>query len=582
MRHFLIVAIGVVLLSCTDLAFDPHAPLERMEVGPNNKIILTDEELPLEVVMYDAAGERVDVPPWVPVHWSVDHADARVTDGVVVGDHGGTVRVTAHAAGLTGGVRVRINPRVLGVSVTLVLNQAVQNSRGGLPLIAGRDVVFRAFVTAEEPNFYESVDLRATFRQGSTDLYRTPVLKVMADSMHSEVIDDLENSYLHRVAVAGRHVQHGLTLRIELDPEGRLSPELGLDPQTVSVKIPVVDVPIHRQMVVPTIAEGTSERIVNLTESAAMDSLGLLRSAFPLGDMEVRLHQLYRTTAGLPGSEEAWIQWIEEIGALQVAEGRNDWHYVGVVIASGSPILGVAYLGEQTAAAILRSKVLAHEIGHNFNLLHSPCRTPDPDPDYPYPNGVIGQWGFDIANGTVYHPRTPDIMGYCAVPNWLSDYGYRKVLRWRSRFGGDRTVVAAKEPGVLIWGSISHGRIELRPAFPVKTVPVLPEGEGDYTLAAIGPDDEVRYEARFTPKTMAEGDERHFHFAIPYLGKIDRIEVTGPEGRDELGRGTEPPMAMLWRGDQVVGIRRQHWFPASFDATGGENTRIVISEGVPR
>lgn len=47
------------------------------------------------------------------------------------------------------------------------------------------------------------------------------------------------------------------------------------------------------------------------------------------------------------------------------------------------------------------------------------------DPSYPYPEGVIGNWGANTSSGEVYPPdSTYDFMTYC-TPSWVSDVSYR-------------------------------------------------------------------------------------------------------------------------------------------------------------
>ena len=175
-------------------------------------------------------------------------------------------------------------------------------------------------------------------------------------------------------------------------------------------------------------------------------------------------------------------------------------------------------------------------------------------------------------------------MGYCIfAPTWISDYNFKKALRFRASRAGQ--AAPAKQAATLVWGTISGQGIVLNPAFKVNTVPVLPSSLGDYTLMVLGPEDEVLYQSRFTPAEILDlsASVRQFHFAIPNAGEIGRIVVLGPEGRDEIGDGTEPLMAMVWRGDQVVGIysNLQNYLAAEPSGLAA-GTTVIISDGVPR
>ena len=417
-------------------------------------------------------------------------------------------------------------------------------------------------------------------------------------------MDDFGTSYFHEIAIAGAWIEHGTVLEIELDPDGRLDPRLNLDPKTAVVKLPVIDVPVHRQMLVPSmLAGGTTAQILEVVESVARDSLALMRSIFPINELDVEIHDVFRSDANLCRTERdraghpypaGWVQFINEIETLRLAEGRRGWHYVGLVTASYLPpvtakcppnairLAGIANMPGFTAAAIPPRWALIHELGHNLNLSHAPCSPwgiSGVDPDYPYEFGVIGNWGFDILNEEVHGPETStDIMGYCFTrPQWISAYHFEKARRWRS---GLRSSSQGAGDAALVWGTVTSGGIDLEPSFRVNTDFVLPSGMGDYTLSVVGPDSEVLYESRFTPAVLSEGGASHFSFAIPYVAEIERIEVLGPEGLDVVGRGTEAPVAMWWRGDEVVGIQRD-WSPGmAFALEAG--TRVVVSQGVPR
>ena len=217
----------------------------------------------------------------------------------------------------------------------------------------------------------------------------------------------------------------------------------------------------------------------------------------------------------------------------------------------------------------------------------SPCNVPSDfaDPDYPYPRGDIGRWGFDFRTDRIYPPkRTADVMGYCIfAPTWISDYNFKKALRFRASRAGQ--AAPAKQAATLVWGTISGQGIVLNPAFKVNTVPVLPSSLGDYTLMVLGP----RGRSAVPVSLHTGGDSRPLSIRPPVplrdpeRRRDRRIVVLGPEGRDEIGDGTEPLMAMVWRGDQVVGIysNLQNYLAAEPSGLAA-GTTVIISDGVPR
>jgi hypothetical protein len=66
-----------------------------------------------------------------------------------------------------------------------------------------------------------------------------------------------------------------------------------------------------------------------------------------------------------------------------------------------------------------------HEVGHVFSLLHTGAGTDpsnDVDPSYPYPNGTLGVWGYDILDRVLVPPTDQDMMSYGNLRPWISDY----------------------------------------------------------------------------------------------------------------------------------------------------------------
>ncbi len=135
--------------------------------------------------------------------------------------------------------------------------------------------------------------------------------------------------------------------------------------------------------------------------------------------------------------------------------------------------IGLVYGGDADSQAAT-GQTMAHEIGHGHGRAHSPtnsgvygCSDPQGiDPGYPYTNGGIGVWGYDISGSGQRDPtKYYDIMGYCAY-DWISDYTYNALFNWVVADGAD--MIVPKTPTtyrqIMIDGD---GTATVGDAFPV-------------------------------------------------------------------------------------------------------------------
>jgi hypothetical protein len=139
-----------------------------------------------------------------------------------------------------------------------------------------------------------------------------------------------------------------------------------------------------------------------------------------------------RTGAG--GCSNNWNALLTQLGNVRTNDGnRADVVYYGLLPAGipiGVPGCGVGGLGAGRAGD---QGTLVHEIGHGYGFQHTPCgNTGASDANYPtyepYPSASIGEYGFNIANGTVWSPaNAKDYMSYCG-PAWMSLYQHNRLI----------------------------------------------------------------------------------------------------------------------------------------------------------
>jgi hypothetical protein len=180
-----------------------------------------------------------------------------------------------------------------------------------------------------------------------------------------------------------------------------------------------------------------------------------------------------------------------------------------------------------------RGRIAAHELGHTWGRMHSPCgNAPGTDPNYPYPNGTIGRIGFDPLTGTLKPRETPDIMSQCRNP-WISDYTYEGVMNSRGTAAGRVTSHAAGS-ALLVWGRIVDGRAVLEPAFQIVSRARLPRRPGPYAVEGTAADGSRIFGLSFDAAEVADHPRRGrlFAFAVPLAAaeasRLERLRLTGP------------------------------------------------------
>ena len=450
------------------------------------------------------------------------------------------------------------NPDQVTVSLPVVyLTQSVQSPSRSVRLVADRDALLRAFVTAEEPRGFFEPEVVAVFtgRDGS-EVHRA-VMTRDANQIPAEADEgDLELSY--NALIPAEIVVPGVEMVVEVDPEGTLPLTAESEtrfPAEGSDSLNVVEVRPMQLTLVPVIAAAEPDTSV-LTWvrgiSAESPEVGLLRHAFPFAEFSVHPHEAYHTSLDLTTSA-GQVSLFGELEALRASEGGTGYYY-GVAADLGS-VAGRGQLPGRVSVGVARSTTLAHEVGHNLSLRHAPCGDPSGvDPNYPYEDGSIGVWGYDFRNGSTVPPdRGQDIMTYCRTLPWLSDYYFEKVIDHRAELAGDTAsahVAAAESPSdmLVLRGGIVDGELWIEPVFSMRAAAGLPETRGAYRIRGTGSDGGSLFSLDFTPREDGHGG-KHFFFTVPieadWEEALERITLTGPEGEAYVDQADERRITLV-------------------------------------
>ena len=472
------------------------------------------------------------------------------------------------------------------------LTQAVQSRTNPVPLIAGQPALLRAFVASPVASDEPMPAGRATFFVGGSLVHEIDI--EAPGGTIPRAVEESEGS-LERslnVQVPAEHIRPGLEFVVEVDPAGALDPALGVTgrmPAKGRMPVDVVELQELQLTVVPFLHETEPDSsILAITRGMADDPethplLEHVRLLLPVGGIDLELHNPVVT------SDSVGFEILHQTEVIRQIEGRPGY-WLGMAGPVRHGLLGVAWdIPSWSSFSQPLATTIAHEIGHNMGLWHAPCGgAGGPDPLYPHPRGVIDTWGYDMANGRLVSPYSPDLMTYCGG-QWIGDYHRANALRHRLSTETDASL-ASRVPSLVVWGGRDRdGRLYLEPSFITEATPTLPPEGGEFSLRAITEGGGEAFSLRFDmPATHdAEDGQTGFVFSVPvtWTGALASIVLSGRDENAVLNRDTDRPISILR--DRTTGrIRaflrgRRPMTQVAMDATQAAQLDLLFSAGIP-
>ena len=448
---------------------------------------------------------------------------------------------------------------VTAVGSDAYLTQAVQSREYPVPLIAGDSALLRVFVVSEQAADAGVAipPARATFYRGNSEVYAVD-LPGTSTTVPAE-LDESDLDLSLNAVIPGSVLQPGLEMVVEIDPEETLDPGLGVNvrlPNEGKTLLEVETVPMYELNLIPFLwTEQPDSVLLAKVNGITPDSplLWATREFLPVHRLNVAHHDpIWMDENPSAGNMQSILRATQ---AAREAEGGSG-HWVGVwsgccgLAAPSSQAAGVGLEPTGSDHFWQNNNVLAHELGHLMSLPHAPCNVTDPDLNFPYSDGNIGSWGYDMRVGELRAPDSPEVMSYCGERRkWISGYYHSQALAWRRQDSGSRARQVARVRSLMVWGGVQpDGDLQLEPAFVLDAVPTRSVQPGPYTI--MGRDDRGR--ALFSHSLAMDSVDHGgsaFALMIPvdpeWESTLDQIELVGPEGHAQVSLGGATASVLL-------------------------------------
>lgn len=486
----------------------------------------------------------------------------------------------------------------------VVVTQAVQRRDNGIPLIAGKDALLRAFIRSDRRTSSRPL-ARARLFDGSSAL--AVLLLTPPDSGVPTVPLDEVLASTYRTRIPGNLIRPQLRIAVEVDPDSTLGEVQRNDnfwpAGAASRALTITQVPPFAVRFIPVRVDGVTGDI----SAQTMDRyLAVARNLWPLSEVSAEMRGTFVSSAGPLQSNDAngaWSILLSELRALRMLEAAPvGTHYYGVVhppYTEGTFGLGV--IGAPVAVGWDRGDVAAtaaHEWGHNFGRLHAPCGNP-PEVDASYPNigASIGLTGWNAETDVSMPASAPDIMSYC-TPAWISEYSYSYALTFRQNVSpasvmalpSVRKLAAPVDTGLLVWGRVANGNLIVEPAFGVMAPFSAPALQPTHTVELLDASGEVigHHALRIEPVDHGHVNDGTFAVVIPLsgnrVGMLSAVrvrDVRSPLVAVTRHRERSAQLAVIQERNGSIGgfVRRNHATGGSVGADTAQET-LIWSDGV--
>lgn len=328
-----------------------------------------------------------------------------------------------------------------GVKVPIVREMMAVQDRNA-DLVQQREAMVRVFVEPAQGFQSRQLSARLTLQTGT----EAPVRFEQTITV-SGASTEKDGKSTFNLALPKEAFKEGTQYQVELretskctplmgTPTGARFPETGMTALGARLTGPV------KVMLVPVRydADG-SGRLPDMSEKQLTQMKERLYAMYPTSEVLFTMHEPVGTTRTDIGDM------LDQLRDLRdTDQPPSDVAYYGMVrqaetfrdYCQSSCTTGIAGFGSQNGTATAGMGIgyidaaagtFVHELGHIYRRPHAPCGgAAGPDEGYPYPEGGLGSWGYDVKTKELFDPAEHvDFMSYCS-PDWISDYNYQLLL----------------------------------------------------------------------------------------------------------------------------------------------------------
>jgi hypothetical protein len=321
--------------------------------------------------------------------------------------------------------------------------------QSGLRLVPGKPAVLRAIVLADRPSVSGVTAQAVIHTPGMADA----TLALTGPTTAPTSVTEGQLTQTYSALVPGNRIAPGFTVDIVVDPSGQVT-ESDKTNNQISITPTVGGGRDLNLTIVPIIHQGLTPNMPTAAEFQQP-----VHAFWPTRSVNVTFRAPYVTSVIIPqdanSQGSAFTTLMYEMLALRMLDGfegkcgASD-HYFGMVGETNfqGGILGIHNAGLPAGVGLDKTYqdpydtnnnlitcaiTAVHELGHGFNLRHSPDgQAGGPNENYPYLKAKIGSWGLDstAAAPTLYNPAAYyDIMSY-TNPLWVSDFNYLNAFNF--------------------------------------------------------------------------------------------------------------------------------------------------------